>query len=459
MKRPAKVLFVGRSIAHFSYFDSIIAGLLDRGADVELLVDEIWSKRWSEASQTAVKEFAEAHPGLKTGWIVRRADEHRDHIFAMRELRSYRSYLTRDYTTGFYTNRWRQYLTAEDKVRVEDPKFQRWLKSPLAAVSLRWAELKTPPDAGITAQLKEKAPDVMLVTPMNMRFSEETDYVKAAKALGIPTGLPVLSWDNLSTKGLLHIKPDRVFVWNEFQHEDALGIHRMPRSRVEISGAPFFDKWFTPQGDLETREAFCARLGLDPARKILLYLGSSRNIAIDESWFTEAIRDRLAASSDPALKGFQIVVRPHPANAEPYKRLVSDTVKVWPENGELPETKRAFTDMQTTFRHADAAVGINTSGMIDSVLADVPTFSVKIERYADTQGGSKHFRYLTSGDALYMMDDLDQFVATLGEVAKGSDPKAENRRAFARRFARPRGLERTAGDVIAEGALGMAKVR
>jgi len=132
-------------------------------------------------------------------------------------------------------------------------------------------------------------------------------------------------------------------------------------------------------------------------------------------------------------------------------------VKVWPENGELPETRQAFSDMQTSFRHADAAVGINTSGMIDSVLADTPTFSVKIERYEDTQTGSKHFRYLTRGDALYLSDDLDAFVHTLGEVVRGADPKAAKRRAFALRFARPRDADRTAGDVIAEGVLKMAK--
>lgn len=48
----------------------------------------------------------------------------------------------------------------------------------------------------------------MVLSPVNMRFSEELDYLKAARELGIPTHLAVYSWDNLSTQGLIHMTPD-----------------------------------------------------------------------------------------------------------------------------------------------------------------------------------------------------------------------------------------------------------
>jgi hypothetical protein len=42
---------------------------------------------------------------------------------------------------------------------------------------------------------------------------------------------------------------------------------------------------------------------------------------------------------------------------------------------------------------------------------------------------------------------------------EGNDPKAEDRRRFAKRFARPRGLSRPAGDIIAESVIELARKR
>ena len=96
-----RVLFIARSIAHFSYVDSILAGLLGRGANVEIAFDTGWSKKWRRTDMRAVQEFRKAHPGLVTSWLVRRSDAHRSRIFALRELRAYRSYLTRRETTPY----------------------------------------------------------------------------------------------------------------------------------------------------------------------------------------------------------------------------------------------------------------------------------------------------------------------------------------------------------------------
>ena len=457
-ERRPKVLFLSRSIAHFSYYDSVIAGLLDRGAEVVLALDEEWSRNWSGGKDQAIREFMEKHPQLVTSWSVRRSDKHREAIFALRELRSYRSYLLRTDTTPFYVERWRNYLSPELRKKSEDPKFIRWLKSPWADLYLRYREWRTPPDRGILEYLAAAAPSVLVLSPANMRFSEETDYLKAAKALGIRTALPILSWDNLSTKGLIQILPEKVFAWNEYQAQDARRFHHVPPSRLEVTGSPFFDKWFDNQAELPTRAEFCRARSLDPRRKILLYLGSSKNIAPDESWFVEEIRSALSASGDPNLRTCQILVRPHPANANIYKRLAGEGLRVFPEGGALPETRADFADMRASFMHADAAIGINTSGMIDSVLAGVPTFTVALDRYAATQADSKHYRYLLSRNALYLEPSVEAFLVRLGEVFQGRDPNEADRRAFAERFARPRGLERPAGDVVAESVLKLAKV-
>ena len=451
------MLFIARSIAHFSYFDSILTGLLARGAAVEIAFDSGWSKKWRSTDMRVVEAFRRAHPELVVSWSVRRTDEHRDRIFALRELRSYRSYLTRRETTPYYVQRWRNYLDEPWRLRSEKRLFRLLLASPLGGAALSLAEARTPPDRGIMDFIRSRDPDVIVVNPLNLRFSEETDYVKAAKALGIPTALPVLSWDNLSTKALIQIAPDKVFAWNQHHLADAMEIHGIERERIEIAGAPFFDKWFDARTPVQSREAFCREVGLDPGRRILLYLGSSRRIAPNEVWFIEKLRRFLRASKNEQLRGCQMLVRPHPAHAKIYEELAGEDLVVFPKGGELPETAEGFAQMRASFLHADAAIGINTSGMIDAVLADRPTFSVRLPRYATTQAEAKHFRYLEADDALYISDDLTGFCESLIRLFGGDDPKTANRRAFAEKFARPQGLGRPAGDVIAEGILKLAR--
>jgi len=458
LARP-RVLIVSRSAAHLSYFESIITGLEARGADVELLFDEEWSKSWSTGRKSRLDELRQERPDLKIGWSVRRADRWREGLFALRELRSYRSYLTRVETTKFYVDRWRSYLIPAVAKRIEKPFWKALLKTGAADFAMRAAERLAPCDPLVRDLLERRNPDFLIVTPANMRFSEETDYLKAARNLGIPTALPVLSWDNLSTKGLIQIAPDMVFVWNAAQHDDAVQLHKIPPKRLTIAGAPFFDKWFDGSPDAADRDSFCERIGLDAERKILLYLGSSANIARDESWFVEAVAKRLAASADPHLAGTQIVVRPHPANAKIYARLEEKGIRVWPQDGALPETREQFAEMRETFRHADAALGVNTSGMVDAVLADRPVFTVRIPRYADTQTNSRHFRQMTAARALYLTEDISGFCEGLSAIFAGKDPLAARRRAFAEAFARPCGRARPAGDVIAEAIISRVRDR
>ena len=451
------MLFICRSIANLSYYDSILAALLRRGAEVEIAFDYGWSKKWRGGDMAAVKEFRQAHPGLKTSWSLRRTDRHRARLFALRELRSYRSYLVRRETTGYYVDRWRNHLDERWQARSHKALWRALLASPPYGLVLRLAEALTPPDPGVVKFIRERAPDVLIVGPANLRYSEEIDYLKAARSLGVPTAMAVISWDNLSTKGLIQVRPDRLFVWNRHHLKDALEIHGMPPERVSVAGSPFFDKWFDTAAELPTREAFCRQLGLDPQRPILLYLGSSRKIAANEVWFVQKLRRFLAANQNERLRGCQLLVRPHPANARIYEELSAEGVCVFPKTGELPETREGFAQMRASFRHAAAAIGINTSGMLDAVLADLPTFSVRLPRYAATQSDAVHFRYLEADDALYVSDDLTGFCETLIRLLGGEDPKAANRKAFALKFARPNGLERPAGDVVAEEVLKLAR--
>ena len=81
----------------------------------------------------------------------------------------------------------------------------------------RLVERSLPPPPAVESFLAAQAPDLVLVTPLVDLGSRQADWLRAAKRLGIRTGYPVFSWDNLTNKGLVRDVPDQVLVWNDLQ--------------------------------------------------------------------------------------------------------------------------------------------------------------------------------------------------------------------------------------------------
>ena len=131
------------------------------------------------------------------------------------------------------------------------------------------AEAALPPERYFELFIKYHEPDLVLVTPLVDPGSIQVDYIKSARALGIPVALAVASWDNLTNKGAIRVVPDKVFVWNQAQVEEAVTLHGVPRDRVVATGAQIFDHWFSWKPS-RTREQFCETMGLEDRKSTRL---------------------------------------------------------------------------------------------------------------------------------------------------------------------------------------------
>jgi hypothetical protein len=319
---------------------------------------------------------------------------------------------------------------------------RRWL-----ARCLRVVERRLPPRRPLVAFLDRERPDVVLVTPVVELGSPQTECVRAARALGIPTFFPVFSWDNLTVKGGIHELPDRVAVWNETQRREAVRLHGVPAERVVVTGAVAFDHWFDWQPTVPRKE-FCRRAGLDPARRYLLYLGSSEFIAPHEGdTVLEWVR-RLA----PALReaDAQILVRPHPSNpldAAAVRALSDLGVPVRPRAAFNPAEALARGEFFDAMYHSAAVVGVNTSGMIESAILGRAVHTLLLDHYRGSQEQTLHFHYLLeeNGGPVRVAASLGEHERQL--LASLEAPADELRRRslpFVERFVRPFGLDEPA---------------
>ena len=312
-------------------------------------------------------------------------------------------------------------------------------------------ESAIPTSGEVDRYLRERAPDVVVSASVMKNCSEEVELLKSARRLGIPTAVCVASWDKLTTKGLLKFVPERVFVWNGKQVQESVELHGIPRERVVETGAYPFDDWFERRAT-RTREEYARDVGLDPGRPYLLYLCSSnqttrrREVDFVLSWI-EALRD----SGGQALRGLGIAIRPHPDFAGDWRNVDLSTFEnVVLCKTEHPVAEDARADFFDGLVNCAAAVGINTTAMIEAAIAQKSVLTVVSDAFA--QEATLHFHYMLAenGGFLHVATSLEEHVEQLGGVLEEDSAGAERRRGFVESFIRPCGINRPAAPIMAE---------
>ena len=316
-------------------------------------------------------------------------------------------------------------------------------------------ERALPPPPEVTEVFRRVNPDVLLLTPLLYFGSQQAAHVRCARRLGIKSVLGVGSWDHLTTKGLIHEIPDRVLVWNEAQKREAIALHGVPADRVVVTGSQAYDHWFSTKPALD-RAGFCRKVGLDPERPMVLYLCSSPFIAPHEVGFVRSWMTAIRRSSDERLRGVSLLVRPHPQNAAQWENVdlaaEFEHAALWPKTGVNPIGGVARSDYFDSMYHAEAVVGVNTSGMIESGILGKPVYSVLTEEFASTQEGTLHFQHLKNveGGLLHLAGSLEEHASQLSRLLADGRSERQGTRQFIQAFIRPNGLDQAATPLVVE---------
>jgi hypothetical protein len=406
-------------------------------------------------AEEGTRELREDNPRVTISVDApRRADEWARFAHRIRQMRNYTMYFDRRYAD---TDRLRANV-----VREVDPRDRGVVEllagTPGAKLAFDWllhlAERSIPSDPRIEAFIAKHAPDLVLATPLVTFTSPQVDYVKSARALGIPSALCVASWDNLTNKGKMRELPDRVTVWNEAQAEEAATLHGMPRRRIVVTGAQSFDHWFDAR-PCRTREEFMRERDFEPSRDLILYLCSSTSISPNEIEFIRQWYEMVRNAREPRVARAAILVRPHPVNKQPWEQL--DTLAdfaVWPTNARGLFEPQGKCDYFDSIYHAAAVVGLNTSGQVEAGLIGKPVLTLLSEDIPYTLNGTVdtvHFQHLlgVNGGLLHVARSFEEHLQQLCRAIHGDPTMAERSRRFTEAFVRPHGLERAAGPILA----------
>jgi hypothetical protein len=441
-----RFLFVMQYPGYLRYFDSAVRLLVERGHTVDIAFD-------SPHKQPEGAEALEGLGGLTwVGQTPRRDDVWGVVGKAIRAAIDYLRYLHPKFAEAHYLrNRMRDVLP---------PVFSflgRWSTTSADATRRAIApflacERSIPSSPVLEKFIRSHRPDAVLVSPLVTDRSTQVDVVKSAQALGVPVGLCVASWDHLTTKGLMRVQPDLVSVWNQQQLAEAVEFHGTPREKIAVTGAQPFDRWFERRAT--DRGAFCRKVGLDPARPFVLFVGSTASISAPEAEVAFVRRWVEALRALPALLHVGVLVRPHPYNAEHWRDIDLNAlhgVDVYPRSAN-PVNEADRQDYFDSLFHSEAVVGVNTTAMIEAAIVGRTVHAVLADEFQDTQGGTLHFQYLLSenGGFLRVATSLPEHAAQLAETLANPDVGRDACARFVGTFIRPQGMGIQATPVLAD---------
>lgn len=223
---------------------------------------------------------------------------------------------------------------------------------------------------------------VMVFCP-TMVWLAEVQLVRFARKQGIKTMGMDKSWDNITSKLILPVWPDKLAVPNLRCKEEAIQYLAYPKERIIPVGLPQFDRYVDPSL-YESREAFFARMGLDPNKRILLYCAAGLWMAKDETeilkWLDEQIESGVFGS-------VQVLVRLHPKydcgadQLEQAKHLILDRPGTYITK-EIAQWEYEDADLKhllSSIRFANVTINTASTMSIEAAYFDRPIINIGID--------------------------------------------------------------------------------
>lgn len=390
----AKILFIGQSTRHFSYYSSSLYYLSKYGHTFHFRYDEHFS---NSKLSSSLNEFLELHPS-EFKWQKKRNFIYQFYIFFFRELATYVWYLGRIDQSTYYVNRWAKLFPYPVSSILKQSVIKEFLKLKCIKNLIFYLSKKFYSNNDIKNDILSISPDVIYASPCNLRFSSEIDYIQQAKRLKIPVVYSILSWDNLTNKGLFHVVPDLFLVWNQNHKNELEKLHNITDIPIKIVGSQLFDKWLLSDPSLSISDEI-----LNVSKyPYILYLGSSSNIIDDETEIMNVLLNELVLIN-PTIK---IIFKPHPFHYEKYHHLNSDKLIVLSNKFGLSETTSDIVNFKYLIEKSLFVIGINTSGFLDSIIIGKPTFAYTNHSFSETQIKSAHYKVLRKYNVLNESNSL-----------------------------------------------------
>ena len=232
----------------------------------------------------------------------------------------------------------------------------------------------------------------LLVTSSPGLIFAEVPLLRTAVQRRVRTIAVEPSWDNFTNKLIPVRRVDRIVVWNDIMKRQAVELHGYASDHVQVGGPPHWDRYFRPAPAV-SREAFFARIGADPGRRLITVTTTGKGLY---AHFDRVIRVLMAAIDGGQWGPAQLLVRVHPRDdldgyAEFRGRpnlIVEKPFRSTVKSGDglevevTPESQQHLAD---TLRYSDVIVTAASTIAIEASIFDTPIVDVAFDGEAPTE--------------------------------------------------------------------------
>jgi hypothetical protein len=222
-------------------------------------------------------------------------------------------------------------------------------------------------------------PDIVFCS--HQRSEIAVPAMLAARKLGIPTATFIYSWDNLP-KGRMAVHADNFLVWSEHMRDEMFQYYQeIPKENIHIVGTPQFEHYFNLE-NIEPRDIFLGRFGLDPSRPIICFSGDDIQVSPHDPDYLEDLTH--AVNEIPLENRPQIIFRSSPTDVTGrYKSTLTrhpEIANIKPAWINLAEndwskvipTKDDIRLLVNTVHHCDLVVNVGSTMALDFAINQKP---------------------------------------------------------------------------------------
>jgi len=267
-------------------------------------------------------------------------------------------------------------------------------------------------------------PDVIFSS--DIFHNEDIRLIAEARKKGISALGMVRSWDNLTSRSIMQIDPDKMIVHNEIIKEQAIKLHKYDKNKITISGVPQFDEYINYQPKL-TREEFLNKLDFEERRKIIIFAPTGKKFIKSDWMELQILHDAILEGK---IKGNpQIIVRYPPGDIMDIEKVkISDKVKVYIDKPGVDFKKKRMKDREMSRQdmdwlgdnlyYTDLLISAGSTLCVDIVAFDKPIVCPKFDgdkniEYFDSvlkMYDKHHYRYLVRTSGGKLVYNKDEFI-------------------------------------------------
>lgn len=230
------------------------------------------------------------------------------------------------------------------------------------------------------SKLIKKVRPSLVFNGSHIHSAVATQAVQSAQWLGIPTATFIFSWDNLTSQGRIMLPYDYFLVWNEALKTQLLEMYKWVRpEQVFVTGTPQFDFHFQPKY-YQSREEFCAGIGADPQRPIVLYTTGMANHMPGEPEIVEGIADMLkeTGGDNPPQLMVRVYAKDLTGRFEELKQRRTDILfpdVAWEKSWLTPKYEDSYA-LVNAVRHAALGINVASTVSLELCMFDKPVINV-----------------------------------------------------------------------------------